>query len=129
MQTATDGKRAILHICTRETIRPLRDRVLALSGFHVDSSLNHAEGLSMFWSRHYDLVLIDIEGETGVAAAEHMCSEIKTRQPEQVVAFVCNWRVALMTNCPNEIVRTEFDPAAFAQGVSDIFSSNGSPSR
>jgi hypothetical protein len=25
-----------------------------------------------------------------------------------------------MTDCPDEIVRTEFDPAAFAQGVRDI---------
>jgi hypothetical protein len=115
-----NGNRAILHICTRETIRPLRDHVLTLSGFHVDSTLNHAEGLSMFWARHYDLVLIDVEGETGIPAAEHMCSEIKTAQPEQLVAFVCNWRVAIMTDCPDEILRTEFDPAAFAQGVRDI---------
>ena len=123
-ENATTGpinsKRAILHICTRETIRPLRDRVLTLSGFDVDSTLNHAEGLSMFWARHYDLVLVDVEGETGIPAAEHMCSEIKTAQPEQLVAFVCNWRVAIMTDCPDEILRTEFDPAAFAQGVRDI---------
>jgi DNA-binding NtrC family response regulator len=120
MENPTNGKRTILHICTRETIRPLRDRVLSLSGFHVDSTLNHTEGLSMFWSRQYDLVLIDVEGETGIPAAEHMCSEIKTAQPEQLVAFVCNWRVAIMTDCPDEILRTEFDPAAFAQGVRDI---------
>ncbi len=100
METPTNDKRAILHICTRETIRPLRDQVLALSGFHVDSTLSHAEGLSMFWSRQYDLVLIDVEGERGIPAAEHMCSEIKTAQPEQTVAFVCNWRVAIMTDCP-----------------------------
>jgi hypothetical protein len=116
----TNGKRAILHICTRETIRPLRDRVLALSGFDVDSTLNHAAGLSMFWARQYDLVLIDVEGETGIPAAEDMCSEIKTALPEQLVAFVCNWRIAIMTDCPDEILRTEFDPAAFAQGVRDI---------
>ena len=120
METPTNDKRAILHICTRETIRPLRDQAFALSGFHVDSTLSHAEGLSMFWSRQYDLVLIDVEGERGIPAAEHMCSEIKTAQPEQTVAFVCNWRVAIMTDCPDEIVRTEFDPAAFAQGVREI---------
>ena len=123
-ENATTGpinsKRAILHICTRETIRPLRDRVLTLSGFDVDSTLSHAEALSMFWARQYDLVLIDVEGETGIPAAEHMCSEVKTAQPEQLVAFVCNWRVAIMTDCPDEILRTEFDPAAFAQGVRDI---------
>jgi len=120
METRTNSKRAVLHICTRETIRPLRDRILTLSGFDVDSTLSYNEGLSMFWARHYDLVLIDVEGETGIPDAEHVCSEIKTAQPEQIVAFVCNWRVAIMTDCPDEILRTEFNPAAFAQGVRDI---------
>ena len=124
METPTSSKRAILHICTRETIRPLRDQVLRLHGFEVDSTLNHNEGLSMFWARQYDLVLIDVEGETGISQAEHMCSEVKTAHHQQLVAFVCNWRVAIMTDCPDEIVRTEFDPAAFARGVSDILSQN-----
>jgi hypothetical protein len=114
------SKRSILHICTRETLRPLRDQVLRISGFHVDSALSHSEGMSQFWARHYDLVLIDVEGEEGIPKAERMCSEIKTAQHQQVVAFVCNWRVAILTDCPDEIVRTEFDPAAFAQGVQDI---------
>jgi hypothetical protein len=120
METSTRSKRDVLHICTRETIRPLRDQVLRLSGFVVDSTLNHSEGISMFRARQYDLVLIDVEGEEGIPQAERMCSEIKTAQPEQLVAFVCNWRVAILTDCPDEIVRTEFDPAAFAQGVRDI---------
>ena len=124
METPISSKRSILHICTRETIRPLRDRVLALSGFDVDSTLNHTEALSMFWAKQYDLVLVDVEGETGIPHAEHLCSEIKTAQPEQLVAFVCNWRVAIMTDCPDEILRTEFDPAAFAQGVREIVPPN-----
>jgi len=33
------------------------------------------------------------------------------------VAFVCNWRVAILTDCPDEIVRTEFNPDAFVRGV------------
>jgi hypothetical protein len=127
METAINGKRAILHICTRDTIRPLRDRVLTLSGFHVDSTINHSEALSMFWARQYDLVLVDVEGESGIPHAEHLCSEIKTAQPEQIVAFVCNWRVAIMTDCPDEVLRTEFDPAAFAQGVRDIIPPNAGP--
>ena len=117
-------KRSILHICTRETIRPLRDRVLTLQGFHVDSTIDLNEALSMFWARQYDLVLVDVEGESRIPQAEHLCSEIKTAQPEQIVAFVCNWRVAIMTDCPDEILRTEFDPAAFAQGVRDIVAPN-----
>jgi CheY-like chemotaxis protein len=120
MEIPTNNKRSILHICTRETIRPLRDQVLTHSGFNVDSTLKHTEALSMFWARQYDLVLIDVEGETGIPQAEHLCSEIKTTQPGQLVAFVCNWRVAIMTDCPDEILRTEFDPAAFAKGVRDI---------
>ncbi|HEV2576854.1 MAG TPA: hypothetical protein VGU25_06560 [Acidobacteriaceae bacterium] len=114
------GKRAILHVCTRDTIRPLRDHVLRLKGFDVDSALSFKESLDKFWAREYDLVLIDVEGDGGIEQAEKLCSEIKTAQPEQLVAFVCNWRVANLTDCPDEIVRTEFDPAAFADGVQAI---------
>ena len=114
----TDPKaKSILHICAREMLRPLRDQILRISGFAVDSTMSTAEGLSLFWSRPYDLVLIDVEGEHKVADAEGMCSEIKTAQPEQMVAFVCNWRVALMTDCPDEILRTEFDPGRFVSGI------------
>ena len=111
------SKPSILHICRRETLRPLRDQILRLSGFVVDSTVSTTDGLAMFWGRHYDLVLVDVEGEAGVGAAEHLCSEIKTAQHSQKVAFVCNWRVATLTDCPDEILRTEFDPAAFVAGV------------
>jgi DNA-binding NtrC family response regulator len=114
------AKRAILHICTRDTIRPLRDHVLRLKGFQVDSALTHEEARVNFWRRNYDLVLIDVEGDNGVESAEKLCSEIKTAVPQQLVAFVCNWRVANLTDCPDEIVRTEFDPGAFADGVTAI---------
>ncbi len=117
MDHSTASKKAILHICKREMLRPLRDQILRLSGFHVDSALSGVDGLSMFWSRQYDLVLVDVEGEAGVPEAEHVCSEIKSAQPEQMIAFVCNWRVAHLTDCPDEILRTEFDPTAFVAGV------------
>lgn len=116
----TSNKQAILHICQREMLRPLRDQILRISGFDVDSTLSHTEGLSMFWKRSYDLVLIDVEGESGIKDAEHLCSEIKTAQHGQLIAFVCNWRVAILTDCPDEIVRTEFDPAAFVEGVHNV---------
>lgn len=119
--TPSSGIPAILHICHREMLRPLRDQILRLSGFDVESTLSYEDGLSMFWSKHYDLVLIDVEGEWGIRHAEHLCSEIKTAQPGQKVAFVCNWRVAILTDCPDEIVRTEFDPEAFVGGIRDIF--------
>ncbi len=111
---------AILHVCKREMLRPLRDQVLRVSGYDVDSTLSIPEALSMFSSRSYGLVLIDVEGEQGIPEAEHLCSEIKTARREQLVAFVCNWRVAILTDCPDDIVRTEFNPAAFVKGVRDL---------
>ena len=98
-------------------LRPLRDEILRISGFHVDSTLDGGSGLSMFARRPYDLVLVDVEGEAGVAEAEHICSAIKTAQHTQKVAFVCNWRVANLTDCPDEILRTEFNPGAFVKGI------------
>ncbi len=95
MPSPSESAPAILHICRREMLRPLRDEILRISGFHVDSTLDSSSGLSMLARRTYDLVLIDVEGETGVAEAEHLCSEIKVAQHKQKVAFVCNWRVAI----------------------------------
>ncbi len=101
-------------------LRPLRDEILRFSGFHVDSTLETANALSLFGERTYDLVLVDVEGEEGVKEAEHICAEIKTTRKAQKVAFVCNWRVANLTDCPDEILRTEFNPAAFVKGVQGI---------
>ena len=112
----------ILHVCKREMLRPLRDQILRLSGYQVDSTLSVADSLEKFSATDYALVLIDVEGEHGIAEAEHLCSEVKTAKPGQLVAFVCNWRVAILTDCPDEIVRTEFDPAAFVEGVRNILS-------
>jgi hypothetical protein len=78
----------------------------------------------MFKARPYDLILIDVEGEHGIPEAEHLCSVVKTANNEQLVAFVCNWRVAILTDCPDEIVRTEFDPAAFVAGVKKILAND-----
>ncbi len=113
-------QKTVLHICGREMLRPLRDQILRVSGFEVDSTLSMREGLSMFWGKQYDLVLVDVEGEQQIPDAEDLCQEIKTAQPEQVLAFVCNWRVAIQTDCPDEIVRTEFDPRRFVSGVRKI---------
>lgn len=113
---------SILHVCRREMLRPLRDEVLRVSGFHVDSTLMAAETKAMLAARPYDLVLIDVEGERGVPVAEELCSEVKTAKPDQLVAFTCNWRVAILTDCPDDIVRSEFDPAAFVDGVRKVLS-------
>jgi DNA-binding response OmpR family regulator len=108
---------SILHICRREMLRPLRDQILRLSGYKVDSTLSPTEALAIFQSATYDLILIDVEGEDGIHDAETLCSDVKTAKPHQLVAFVCNWRVAILTDCPDEILRTEFDPKAFVEGV------------
>jgi DNA-binding response OmpR family regulator len=118
--TTNNHQPAILHISRRETIRPLRDRILQLAGYKVDSTLSPTEALNLFKSAHYDLVLIDVEGEEGIHDAETLCSNVKTAKPDQTVAFVCNWRVAILTDCPDEILRSEFDPKAFEEGVRTI---------
>ena len=124
MQPSNAPLQAILHICKREMLRPLRDQILRLSGYEVDSTLSIADAMSMFSARNYALVLIDVEGEHRVSEAERLCSEIKTANHDQLVAFVCNWRVAILTDCPDDIVRTEFDPAAFVEGVRRMVKQN-----
>jgi DNA-binding response OmpR family regulator len=120
METTQTPKPAILHVCHREILRPLRDQILRHSGYDVDSTLSATEARAVFDRRPYALVLIDVEGEDGIHAAESLCSDIRTVHPGQLVAFVCNWRVAALTDCPDEILRTEFDPAAFVAGVRAI---------
>jgi hypothetical protein len=120
IQNDPSAQQAILHICKREMLRPLRDQILRLSGFHVDSTCIVEEGLLLYSTRTYELVQIYIEGEFGVAEAEKLCTDIKTIHHGQIVAFVCNWRVAIHSTCPNDIVRTEFDPGAFAAGVQEV---------
>lgn len=112
-----ESRKKILHISTRDALRPIRDEVLRLSGFQIQSTSSYEEGLKLFKKLGYDLVLVDVEGEDSVDSAERLCSEIKTQKHGQLVAFVCNWRVAILTDCPDEILRTEFDPAAFVAGV------------
>jgi CheY-like chemotaxis protein len=121
MPTEDSAKKSILHICKREVLRPIRDQILRLSGFNVESTCDIDEALEIFHKQAPDLVLIDVEGEEAVAGAERLCAEIKTIHHDQLVAFVCNWRVALLTDCPDEILRTEFDPAAFVAGVRKTF--------
>jgi DNA-binding response OmpR family regulator len=104
-------------MCKREMLRPLRDQILRVSGYDVDSTLSADEAVAMFSARIYNLVLIDVEGEHGIPEAEHLCSQIKTARQGQLVAFVCNWRVAILTDCPDDVVRTEFNPEAFVAGV------------
>jgi len=115
-----EPKHSILHVCKREVLRPIRDEILRLSGFEVESTCLREEALAMYSARSYSLVLVDVEGAEGVPFAEHLCVDVKTIHPGQLVAFVCNWRVALLTDCPDHILRTEFDPGAFVAGVKEM---------
>ncbi len=125
MPNPSEPRKFILHICKREVLRPIRDEILRLSGFSVASTCDLNDALTLFRVQpvDLDLVLIDVEGEEGIHLAETLCSEIKTEHPGQLVAFVCNWRVAILTDCPDEILRTEFDPGAFVAGVRHILDS------
>ena len=114
----------ILHVSKREMLLPLRDQVLRVSGYQVDSTLSVSQALSWFSTHAYDLVLIDVEGENAIPEGEQLCAEIKSERPEQLIAFVCNWRVAILTDCPDEILRTEFNPRAFVEGVRKALQKN-----
>ena len=113
----TETKQAILHVCRREILRPIRDEILRLSGFEVASTCLREEAVEMFQGKQFHLVLVDVEGQDGVEMAEGLCGDVRTIHPGQLVAFVCNWRVAFLSDCPDEVLRTEFDPEAFVEAL------------
>jgi hypothetical protein len=65
----------------------------------------------------YDLVLIDVDLTSGCRAPKILCDTIKKAAPGQHVAFVCNHRVSIERDCPDEIIRAEFKPDALLRGV------------
>ena len=123
--TASQPKGSILHVCTRDVLRPLRDRILRGAGYHVESCETHDNALLKARDSRFDLVLIDIDAQHHVRDAEKLCSEVKQADPAQRVAFVCNWRVAILNECPDDIVRSEFDPVGFLTGVGEAFNGSG----
>jgi DNA-binding response OmpR family regulator len=112
--------KSVLHLGSRELILALRDDILRLNGLEVVSSPSLDEGIPLFKRRPFDLVLIDVEGQGRVPQAEHLCSEIRALEPEQKVGFVCNHRVSIESDCPDEIIQAEFDPAGFVEGVKQL---------
>jgi CheY-like chemotaxis protein len=106
----------------------VRDQILRVAGYDVESTETHEEALAKAKSNRYDLVLIDIDSQHHVRDAEELCSAVKTADPTQRVAFVCNWRVAILNECPDEIVRSEFDPVGFLSGVAAALENNEPPS-
>ncbi len=112
----TEAQR-IFHISSRENIKGLRDEILRLHGFEVQSALFSSQVLNELNHRDYDLILIDVESDVRVQSAQKLCDSIKKIVPDQHVAFVCNYRVAIESDCPDEIIRAEFNPEALVRGV------------
>ena len=81
------------------------------------STVYYADALEEVSRSDYDLVLIDVEAEKRVESAQDLCDAIKRAVPDQHVIFVCNYRVAIESDCPDDIIRSEFNPEAFVQGV------------
>ncbi len=115
-----EEKKTILHIGSRDIILTLRDEILKLQGYEVVSTVSLDEGPRLFQERPFDLVLVDVEGQGRVSQAEHVCAEIRTLHPGQKVAFVCNYLVSIESDCPDEIIQAQFNPAAFIQGVAKV---------
>jgi DNA-binding NtrC family response regulator len=123
-ESASIGKRKIFHVSSRENIMALRDEILRMHGFEVQSTLYSVKALDEVSQNDYDLVLIDVEADVKVQSAQQLCDEIKKVQPGQHVAFVCNYRVTIESDCPDEIIRAEFNPEAMVRGVKEALGTN-----
>jgi DNA-binding NtrC family response regulator len=113
----TNSPQTIFHVSSRETVQGLRDQILRMHGFEVQSTVFSRQVLGEISRKDYDLVLIDVESDVRVQSAQELCDEIKQVIPTQHVAFVCNYRVAIESDCPDEIIRAEFNPEALVRGV------------
>jgi DNA-binding NtrC family response regulator len=122
--SASKGKRRIFHVSSRENIMGLRDEILRMHGFEVKSTLYSGKALDEVSQNDYDLVLIDVEADVRVQSAQELCDDIKKLQPGQHVAFVCNYRVTIESDCPDEIIRAEFNPEAMVRGVKEALGAN-----
>src|SRR6202167_2558399 len=124
MTTGSNGRQRIFHVSSRENIKGLRDEILRMHGFEVRSTLYSGRALDEVAQKDYDLVLIDVESDVRVQSAQELCDEIKKVVPHQHVAFVCNYRVAIESDCPDEIIRAEFNPEALVRGVQQALGKN-----
>jgi DNA-binding NtrC family response regulator len=114
----------IFHVSSRENIMSLRDEILRMHGYEVQSTVFSQQTLGQIGDNSYDLVLIDVESDVRVQTAQELCDEIKKVVPQQHVAFVCNYRVAIESDCPDEIIRAEFNPEALVRGVQQALGKN-----
>ena len=117
-------RKRIFHVSSRVNIMGLRDEILRMHGFDVDSTVYSRQAAEGVAEKDYDLVLIDVEADVRVQSAQELCDEIKKVHPLQHVAFVCNYRVAIDSDCPDEIIRAEFNPEALVRGVQQALGKN-----
>ena len=110
----------ILHVSDREQIRGLRDQIFRVNGYEVDSTVSIDEALKLATAKKYSLVVIDVEGDGRIPAADRLCAEIRQLRPDQAVVFICNYRVSVLSDCPTEIVRSEFNPQAMLDGIKAV---------
>jgi len=118
----------ILHVCPREKIRGLRDQIFRMNGYEVESTPSIDEAQKLATAKKYSLVIIDVDGDGHVPAVQKLCSDIKGHRPEQDVVFICNYRVSIHTDCPDEIIRAEFNPQAMIDGVEAVLKGKSSDS-
>jgi DNA-binding NtrC family response regulator len=117
-------RKRIFHVSSRLNIMALRDEILRMHGFDVDSTVYSRQAAGEVAEKDYDLVLIDVEADVRVQSAQELCDEIKKVHPLQHVAFICNYRVAIDSDCPDEIIRAEFNPEAMVRGVQQALGKN-----
>ena len=122
--TDSNGQKRIFHVSSRLNIMGLRDEILRMHGFEVDSAVYSNQAADEVANKDYDLVLIDVEADVRVQSAQELCDQIKKVHPRQHVAFVCNYRVAIDSDCPDEIIRAEFSPEALVRGVKEALEKN-----
>ena len=114
-----NGRARIFHISDREQIKELRNQILRLHGFEVESMVYSTEAVEEVAERGYDLVLIDVETNARMQNAQELCDSMKRIVPELRVAFVCNQVVSIQSGCPDGIIHATFDPQALVRGVTE----------
>jgi CheY-like chemotaxis protein len=90
---AAEGNRLrrIFHVSSQKNIMELRDEILRMHGYYVQSTVYSAKAIDEILRTAYDLVLIDVESDVRVKSAQDLCDTIKKAAPGQHVAFVCNY--------------------------------------
>ena len=71
--TDSNGQKRIFHVSSRLNIMGLRDEILRMHGFEVDSAVYSSQAADEVASKDYDLVLIDVEADVRVQSAQELC--------------------------------------------------------